>query len=134
MLLTLRGGPQSLAPTAHQVPVYLMVVILHIPLPCWHGAASYPRGLWRTASTTRIDSSSPPDGCPVHTAGNGMRRTPSCPDCHTPASWPPGHRSRRSDTADGRVETRPSARQRSAGRHSSPQRVVPSSGCTELGG
>ena len=59
---------------------------------------------------------------------------PSGPGCHTPASWPRGHRSRRSDTADGRVETRPSARQRSAGRHSSPQRVVASSGCTKLGG
>ncbi len=75
MLLTLWSGPESLAPTARQVPVYLMVVILHIPLPCWHGAASYPRGLWRTASTTKIYSSSPPDGCPVHTAGNGIRRS-----------------------------------------------------------
>src|SRR2546426_2233663 len=25
MLLTLRGGPESLAPRAHQIPVYLMV-------------------------------------------------------------------------------------------------------------
>src|SRR5712691_4017018 len=25
MLLTLQGGPESLAPTAHQIPVYLMV-------------------------------------------------------------------------------------------------------------
>ncbi len=33
MLLTLRSGPESLALTARQVPVYLMVVILHIPMP-----------------------------------------------------------------------------------------------------
>src|SRR5256712_2736432 len=71
MLLTLWSGPESLAPTARQVPVYLMVVILHIPLPCWHGAARCRRRLWRTASTTTIYSSSRPDGCPVHTADSG---------------------------------------------------------------
>src|SRR5229473_529487 len=63
MLLTLRSGPESLALTARQVPVYLMVVILHIPMPCLHGAASCQHTLWRSVSTTTIDSSSPPDAC-----------------------------------------------------------------------
>src|SRR6266700_6546969 len=71
MLLTLRSGPESLALTARQVPVYLMVVILHIPLPCWHGAASCRHGLWRTVSTAPICSSWPPGACPGHTASSG---------------------------------------------------------------
>src|SRR5712691_11436948 len=101
MLLTLRSGPESLALTARQVPVYLMVVILHIPMPCLHGAASCPRRLWRTVSTTTIYSSSPPDACPGHSAGSGIRHSLSAPGCHTPASWPPGHHSRTSGSADG---------------------------------
>src|SRR6266851_2645394 len=114
MLLTLRSGPESLALTARQVPVYLMVVILHIPMPCLHGAASYQRRLWRIASTTTIYNSSPPGASPGHSAGSGMRCSRSSQDCHTPASWPPGHHSRLSGSADGRVERGPSARQRSA--------------------
>ena len=107
MLLTLRSGPESLALTARQVPVYLMVVILHIPMPCLHGAASCRHTLWRTASIRTIYNSSPPDASPGHSAGSGTRHSPSAPGCHTRASWPPGHRSTTSDNADGRVETRP---------------------------
>src|SRR5712691_7083336 len=73
MLLTLRSGPESLAPTARQVPVYLMVVILHIPMPCLHGAASCRRRLWRSASTATIDSASRPDVCPPHNGDSGTR-------------------------------------------------------------
>src|SRR6266851_10492452 len=114
MLLTLRSGPESLALTARQVPVYLMVVILHIPMPCLHGAASCPHRLWRSASTGMIYSSSPPDASPGHSASSGIRRSPSSRGCHSRASWPLDHRNTGSDTADGRVETPPSDRQRSA--------------------
>src|SRR6266852_4645243 len=114
MLLTLRSGPESLALTARQVPVYLMVVILHIPMPCLHGAASYRHRPWRIASTGRIYSSSTPDASPVHIAGIDIRYSPSSPGCHTRASWPPSHHSRTSGSADGHVLTPPSDRQRSA--------------------
>src|SRR2546427_4188469 len=103
MLLTLRSGPESLALTARQVPVYLMVVILHIPLPCWHGAARCRHTLWHTAGTRTIYSSSPPAGSPDRSAGSGIRHNPSGLGYHTPASWPRGHHSRPSDSADGRV-------------------------------
>ena len=73
MLLTLWSGPESLAPTARQVPVYLMVVILHIPMPCLHGAARCRRRLWHNASTTTIYSSSTRDVCPLHIADTGIR-------------------------------------------------------------
>src|SRR5712691_2032271 len=101
MLLTLRSGPESLALTARQVPVYLMVVILHIPMPCLHGAASCRHTLWHNASTATIYSSSRPDGCPVHTADSGIRHSPSAPGYHTRASWLQGPHSRKSGSADG---------------------------------
>src|SRR5229473_7739424 len=93
MLLTLRSGPESLAPTARQVPVYLMVVILHIPMPCWHGAARCRRRLWHSASTATIDSASRRDVCPVHSVDNGMRYSPFSPGSHTRASCRRGHHS-----------------------------------------
>src|SRR6266852_9536315 len=68
MLLTLRSGPESLALTARQVPVYLMVVILHIPMPCLHGAASCRHRLWRSASTAMTYSSWRRDVCPPRNA------------------------------------------------------------------
>src|SRR6266849_5420606 len=101
MLLTLRSGPESLALTARQVPVYLMVVILHIPMPCLHGAASCRHGLWRTASTTTTYSSSLPGACPGHSADSGTRCSRSFPECHTRAFSPPGQRNRGSDSANG---------------------------------
>src|SRR6266851_3358530 len=75
MLLTLQSGPESLALTARQVPVYLMVVILHIPMPCLHGAASCPHRLWRTASTRTIYSSWPPGVYPDRSASNDIRHS-----------------------------------------------------------
>src|SRR5216683_777636 len=102
MLLTLRSGPESLALTARQVPVYLMVVILHIPMPCLHGAASCRHTLWRSVSTATIDSSWPPRACPGHTADNGTPHSPSCQAARTRASWPPAHHNKASDSADGR--------------------------------
>src|SRR6266700_4989097 len=94
MLLTLRSGPESLALTARQVPVYLMVVILHIPMPCLHGAARCRRRPWHNASTTTIYSSSTRDVCPLHIADTGIRYTPSCQDHHMRASYARGHHSR----------------------------------------
>src|SRR2546428_4224085 len=61
MLLTLRSGPESLTPTARQGPVYLMVVILHIPMPCLHGAANCRHRPWHIAGTTTTYSSWPRD-------------------------------------------------------------------------
>src|SRR6266568_63192 len=131
MLLTLRSGPESLALTARQVPVYLMVVILHIPLPCWHGAASYQRRPSHTVNTTMIYSSWTRGACPGRSAGSDTRHSPSGLDSRTPASWPPDHHSTPSGSADGRVEMSPSDPQRSAERHSSPVRVLQASKSTE---
>src|SRR5712691_2892648 len=103
MLLTLQSGPESLALTARQVPVYLMVVILHIPMPCLHGAASYRRRLWHSANTTRIYSSSSRDGCPRHSADSGIRYSPSSPGSHTRASCRRGHHSSVDCSADRHV-------------------------------
>src|SRR5438128_12215896 len=103
MLLTLRSGPESLALTARQVPVYLMVVILHIPMPCLHGAARCRRRLWHSASTATIYSSSRRDVCPVHSVDNGIRYSPFSPGSHTRASCRRGHHSRACCSADRRV-------------------------------
>src|SRR5262249_60975287 len=95
---------------------------------------SWRHGLWRTASTTTTYSSSLPAACPGHSADRGTRYIRSFPQCHTRAFSPPGQRNRGSDSANGRVETAPHDRQRSAERHSRPARGLPASDCTEWGG
>jgi len=52
--------------------------------------------------------------CPGHSADSGTRCIRSFPECHTRAFSPPGQRNRGSDSANGRVETAPNDRQRSA--------------------
>ena len=96
-------------------------------------ASFYSPHLVESVSSTRtIYSASPPDGCPDRSAGSSIRHRPSGPGYHTPASWPPGRRNTTFDTVDGRVETPPSAQQRSAGRHSRSAQVLHASGRTEL--
>src|SRR5712671_1490129 len=103
MLLTLRSGPESLALTARQVPVYLMVVILHIPLPCWHGAANCRHRLSRIASTTTTYNSWRRDGCPPHTADTDIRYTQPSQDHRIQASYVRVHHSRASHNDDAVV-------------------------------
>src|SRR5882724_6072747 len=78
MLLTLRGGPESLAPRAHRIPVYPMVfphssIVLSrrtvrtwyasmpaSPLPLWKLASMRVPALMTRASSSRDGSSSAP--------------------------------------------------------------------------
>src|SRR6266581_694682 len=83
MLLTLRSGPESLALTARQVPVYLMVVILHIPMPCLHGAANCRHRPWHSAGTTTTYSAWQRDVSLDHNGDSGIRYSLSGQDYHT---------------------------------------------------
>src|SRR5437667_12237821 len=72
MLLTLRGGPESLAPRAHQIPVYLMVFSTFL---C---RAFTAHGAIMIRDPLTIIAINPPDGdrwahhVPGHVAGDTL--------------------------------------------------------------